>query len=226
MPCNIKVYCLYKAQKLNANLIPSEIARKEYVEEIKEKMEESIKEKIENYEYPTVTVDADTKTYSGQLGSKYINIDINISNAHLGSFVYGEKRLQITDKNSMQYRYENRNIIIIFYKENNNIFEIILLTPVFTSKNTNLEYCDYKNCSIAGDGNCKVEYDDNIYTATIDNYDYVTTFINDKYIKYKLNRETHLLELQSELDLNSIESRLAALESINVNIEATLNTEV
>jgi hypothetical protein len=75
-----------------------------------------------------------------------------------------------------------------------------------------LDSYDYKNCTFKNFTPCKVMYNDTPYPATL-YHDYVTALIDGKYIKYKLNRETHLLELQSEIDLNSIESRLAALEA-------------
>lgn len=194
---NSKVFLPLRRQQLDINLIPQEIARKE---------------DIENYEYPTVTIDADAKTYSGQLGSKCINIDINIHSYQLGNEIYGDKKLYLRKENDEDYQYSNSNIFVILSKNNNEILDIVLSNPIFTLDIYDLEYLDYKNCNF-NVGNCRVKYNNIDYSAIIDFDDFVTTLIDGKYIKYKLNRETHLLELQSELDLNSIESRLAALEA-------------
>ena len=196
-----KIFFASCKQQLDVNLIPQEIARKE-----------DITTEINNHEYPTVTIDVDARTYSGQLGSKCINIDINIDSAHLGNGTYSDKKLYLRMEHDGHYQYSNSNIIVVFYKNNNKILDIELSNPIFTLGIYDLEYLDYKNCNLAV-GNCRVQYYDAFYSATIDFDNFVTTLINGKYIKYKLNRETHLLELQSEIDLNTIESRLAALEA-------------
>jgi hypothetical protein len=196
VPCNIKVYFLFKAQKLDVNLIPQEISRKEDI----------IKE-VDNHKYPTVTVDADTKTYSGQLGSKYINIDINITDSHCGNDIYDKRLYLQNESDSTHYRYQNDYIMIIFNKNNNRIVEINLLNPIFTFNTFDLEWLDYKNCTIPKGMDCRVYYSSVYYPAILDYDDFVTTLINGKYLKYKLNRETHLLELKQEIDLNSIEGR-------------------
>lgn len=197
---NSKVFFASQKQQLDINLIPQEIARKEDI----------IKE-VDNYEYPTVTIDVNTKTYSGQLGSKYINVDANI---YLGQYSdSSNKKFHLVDKNNDNHAYENDYGYIIFINKNNTILDFFLKNPILTSSIYDIELFDYKNCNI-GAGNCRLNMDTD-YPATIDSDDFVTALINGKYLKYKLNRETHLLELQQEIDLSSIESRLAALEAKN-----------
>lgn len=195
---NSKVFFAPAKQQLDVNLIPQEIARKEDIEI-----------EINNHEYPVVTVDADNLTYSGQLGTKIIRININISTTQFDN----NTLLNLLDDNKNFYRYGNNNIDIIFSRVNNNIIDINLIHPVFTANESALGWLDYKKCNITN-GQCfVVTSNESFYPATIGRDNFITTLINGKYFKYTLNRETHLLELQSELDLNSIESRLAALES-------------
>lgn len=194
---NNKVFFPDKKQQLDVNLIPQEIPRKEDI----------IKE-VDNYEYPTVTIDVNTKTYSGQLGSKYINVDANIPSLQYSDGL--NKKFYLVDKNNIYHRYKNDYAFIIFVNESNILNEFDLLNPILS--HYDIESVDYKNC-ILFPGNCRLRYADIYYPAILDYGDFVTALIHGKYLKYKLNRETHLLELQQEIDLNSVESRLAALEA-------------
>ena len=198
MPCNIKVYLLYRAQKLDINLIPQEIARKE-----------DLVTEINNHEYPILTVDADNLTYEGDIVSNVVKLNINISSYHFNNSI--GTLLNKYSEDGRWVRYDNDYIIIVIDKIKKNVNTLDLIKPAFTTYD--LDNYDYKNCSFYGGNPCTVIHSDTGYPATIDYDDFVTTLINGKYFKYKLNRETHLLELQLELDLNSIESRLAELEA-------------
>jgi hypothetical protein len=194
---NSKVFIAQIKQQLDINLIPQEIARKEDI----------IKE-IDNREYPILTIDAVNLTYEGDIVSNVVRLNINISSLHFERIV--NNLLDKTDESNQYVRYQNNYIIIIIDKNKKKVDSIYLSKPCFTTYN--LEDHDYKNCELPVNATCNVYYDDSFYPATLCN-GFVTTLINGKYFKYKLNRETHLLELQQETDLSSIESRLAALEA-------------
>lgn len=193
---NSKVFFANCQQQLDINLIPQEIARKE-----------DIATEINNYEYPILTVDADNLTYEGDIESKTVRLNINISSSHYERAI--TLLLNKVREDTRYVRYNSNYIIIVIDKNEKKVDTLDIIKPIFSSYELSL---NYKNCKLHH-GQCNVLYNDSVYPATFDYDDFVTTLINGKYLKYKLNRETRLLELQQEIDLSSIESRLAALEA-------------
>lgn len=248
VPCNIKVYWLYRAQKLDINLIPQEIARKEdispeVIKGIQNYNNSECTGSFVNYVAENGNVTHGLYVYNRELGSKILIID-NYTDGIPVFFSYVRE-----DETRFYYSSDVADIDVRKTSELLGPYNLsvhpYVLTPhkhVFgISYNKNDDTFDFSRIQITQGHNVfsslnirgfKIHYSywgndiiiDSPYFLNLNNApDVYSVFLKNKYIEFKIQSSSETventkvvkisLEVTKEIDIPSLEARLAALEA-------------
>lgn len=178
VPCNIKVYCLYRAQKLDINLIPQEIARKE-------DLPTETKKIITDYDRTECTAyflnvkPGNTYYYlqitSGELGAKTLNI-----------FNYVEGR-------SISFQYEKEDETNFYYSSDIADISIRKKGGFSGHFNTTVHYYSLSNHKLI----CTIRYDEDNHSF---DFSYVNRTLGEKVFDYYFGKKIRIyLEIDDDV---------------------------